>query len=229
LSEGGRGFAGKVMGVIASPREAFKDIEEGDLRKGVAIVLLVAILSAWAGMAYASKMEFNFAGVRQGGMFRPGAHDSPVIDAEAIRSRLAPFVALGNGLVAVTRWLVPSVLVLLSAKVLVGQGSSRRILAMTGFASVPRLAQQAIRVVDAYTITAPELAAYMASQGAATGLPGRILNQAMNVIDIFGLATIVLTVFAVSVNYEADTRKSAVVTVAAYLIYVLLRAFIPII
>jgi hypothetical protein len=229
MSDGEGGFVRKVKWVITSPREGFKDIGEGDLRKGVAIVLLVAFLSTWAGMAYASKMEFDFAGIGQGGMFRPGAHDSPEIDAEALRSRMAPFVALGNGLVAVTRWLVPSVLVLLSAKVLVGQGSSRRMLAMTGVASVPRLAQQAIRVVDAYTIAAPKLAALMASRGAATGLPGRILNQAMNVIDIFGLATIVLTIFAVSVNYEADTRKSAVVTVAAYLIYVLLRAFIPII
>lgn len=235
MSEGGRGFAGKVMGVIASPREAFKDIEEGDLRKGLAIVLLVAVLSSWAGNAYLSKMDFAFAGAGQaqlsgpGVMFHPGVQNSREIDPSAIRSRLMPFIAIGNIIGSILRWIVPSALVLLSAKVLVGEGSSRRLLAMTGFASAPRLIQQALRVVDAYRITPQELTALIASRAAPANLPGRILIQALNLIDVFSVATIVLTVFVVSVNYGASTRKALTATLLAYAVYVLIRTFLPIV
>jgi hypothetical protein len=124
---------------------------------------------------------------------------------------------------------VPSLLVLLTAKVLVGEGSSRRMLAMTGFAFMPMAAQQLLRVLDAMTISSANLAALTASQLTSTGLIGKILNQAISVFTVFGLLTVLLNTYAVSANYEVDTRKSAKATVAAYLIYVLLRAFIPII
>ena len=235
MSEGERGFAGKIMGVITSPREAFKYIEEGDLLKGLAIVLLVAVLSAWAGNAYLSKMDFAFAGAGQaqssgpGVMFHPGVQNAGEIDPSAIRSRLMPFIAIGNIVGSVLRWLVPSALLLLSAKVLVGEGSSRRLLAMTGFASLPKVFQQALRVVDAYTITAQELMALIASRAAPASLSGRILIQALNLIDVFSVATIVLTVFAVSTNYGTPTRRALAVTILAYASYVLIRTFLPVV
>ena len=100
---------------------------------------------------------------------------------------------------------------------------------MTGFAFIPMAAQQLLRVLDAMTISSANLAALAASQLNATGLVGKIFNQAIGVFTVFGLLTVLLSTYAVSANYGADTRKSATATVAAYLIYVLLRAFIPII
>jgi hypothetical protein len=236
MSESDKGFVSKIFGVITSPRRAFQDIEERDLRSGLLVVLLVAVLSAWAGMTYFSKMELNLQtsgptgpfGHGMPGFFQPGAQDSQV-DFEAIRSRLAPFIAIGGVVGTLIRWLVPSLLVLLTAKVLVGEGSSRRMLAMTGFAFMPMAAQQLLRVLDAMTISSADLAAIAASQLTATGLVGKIFNQAIGVFTVFGLLTVLLNTYAVSANYGADTRKSATVTVAAYLIYVLLRAFIQII
>jgi hypothetical protein len=213
MSENKKGFVSKIFGVITSPRRAFQDIEERDLRTGLFIVFLVAILSAWAGMIYFSKTELNLLAAGLSG-----------IDFEA--SSLTPFIAIGGIVGTFLRWLVPSLLVLLTAKVLVGEGSSRRMLAMTSFAFMPMVAQQLLRVLDAMTISSANLAALAASQLNATGLVGKIISQAIGVFTVFGLLTVLLNTYAVSANYGADTRKSATVTVAAYLIYVLLLAFI---
>jgi hypothetical protein len=213
MSENKKGFVSKIFGVITSPRRAFQDIEERDLRTGLFIVFLVAILSAWAGMIYFSKTELNLLAAGLSG-----------IDFEA--SSLTPFIAIGGIVGTFLRWLVPSLLVLLTAKVLVGEGSSRRMLAMTSFAFMPMVAQQLLRVLDAMTISSANLAALAASQLNATGLFGKIISQAIGVFTVFGLLTVLLNTYAVSANYGADTRKSATVTVAAYLIYVLLLAFI---
>ena len=214
MSENDKGFASKIFGVITSPRRGFLDIEERDLRTGLFIVFLVAVLSAWAGMIYFSKTELNLLAAGLSG-----------VNFDA--SRLTPFIAIGGIVGTFIRWLVPSLLVLLTAKVLVGEGSSRRMLAMTSFAFMPMAAQQLLRVLDAMTISSANLAALTASQLALTGLVGKIINQAIGVFTVFGLLTVLLNTYAVSANYGADTRKSATVTVAAYLIYVLLLTFIP--
>jgi hypothetical protein len=102
-------------------------------------------------------------------------------------------------------------------------------LAMTGFASAPRIIQQLLRVIDAYTISAADIASLTATQAAASGLLGKLVNQAFTIFNLFGILTIVLTAVAVSVNYEATPRKAAFVTVLAYIVYMILRVYLPII
>ncbi len=236
MNESKNGFLGKIMGLATSPRVVFSGIEEIDLQKGIATILIIALLSGWAGITYFTKTELQLPGMgsgsgRPGGgspMFRPGAQDSGGIDPGTIRSRLAPFIAIGGVLGAVTRWLVPSVLVLLAANIWVGKGSSKRMLAMTGFASAPRIIQQLLRVIDAYTISAADLASLTATQASASGLLGKLVNQAFTIFNLFGVLTIVLTAVAVSVNYEATPRKAAYVSVLAYVVYMVLRVFLPI-
>ena len=234
MSENKSGFLGKIIGLATSPRSVFSGIEEIDLKRGIAVVLIIAVLSGWAGMTYFTKTELQLPdiGSRPGGgnpMFSPGAQDSAGLDPVALRSRLAPFIAIGGILGVVTRWLIPSILVLLAANIWVGKGSSRRMLAMTGFASAPRIIQQLLRVVDAYTISAADLASLTATRAASSGLLGRLVNQAFTVFNVFGVLTILLTVVAVSVNYEATPRKAALVAVLAYVVYMVLRVYLPII
>lgn len=234
MSENKRGFFGKIMGLATSPRGVFSGIEEVDLRRGIAVILVIGVLSGWAGMTYFSKTELQLPdmGSSPGGgspMFSPGAQDSGGIDLGALRSRLAPFVAIGGVLGSMTRWLVPSLLVLFAANIWVGKGSSKRLLAMTGFASAPRIIQQLLRVIDAYTIRAVDIASLTATRAAASGLLGKLVNQAFTVFNLFGLLTIILTAVAVSVNYEATPRKAAYVTVLAYVAYMVLRVYLPII
>ncbi len=233
MSDKKSGILGKIMGLATSPRGVFSGIEEIDLKRGITVVLIIAVLSGWAGMTYFTKTELQIPdmGSGPGGgspMFSPGAQDSAGLDPVALRSRLAPFIAIGGILGTVTRWLIPSILVLLVANIWVGKGSSKRILAMTGFASAPRIIQQLLRVVDAYTISAADIASLTATRAAASGLLGKLVNQAFTVFNLFGVLTIVLTVVAVSVNYEATPRKAAYVTVLAYVVYMILRVYLPI-
>ena len=226
------GFLSKVSRVLTSPREAFEAIGEEDLLKGVAIVLAAAVLAAWAGALYNSKMDLAalvISQMRQGGFIDPHTPGAQSIDVDAMISRLLPLIALGSSLGAFNRWIFPNLLVLLAAKILVGEGSSKRALAMTGFAHAPMVVQHLLRVVDAYRITSPQLAAIVSSSLVATGLIGRVLIQALNVFTVFGVATVALTVFAVSTNYRTSRKRAAAVTVSSYIVYVLLRTFLPII
>lgn len=237
MSENKSGFLGTIIGMATSPRSVLAGIEEIDLKRGIAVVLIIAVLSGWAGMTYFSKTELQFPGMGSGSggpgggspMFSPGAQNSASLDPAALRSRLAPFIAIGGILGAVTRWLIPSILVLLVANIWAGKGSSKRMLAMTGFASAPRIIQQLLRVVDAYTISAADIASLTATRAAASGLLGKLVNQAFTVFNLFGVLTIVLTAVAVSVNYEATPRKAAYVTVLAYVVYTIIRVYLPII
>ena len=233
MSEKKSRFFGTIIGMATSPRNVFSGIEEIDLKRGIAVVLIIAILSGWAGMTYFTKTELQIPdmGSRPGGgnpMFSPGAQDSDGLDPVALRSRLAPFIGIGAILGAVTRWLIPSILVVLVANIWVGKGSSKRLLAMTGFASAPRIIQQLLRVVDAYTISAADIASLTATRAAASGLLGKLANQAFILFNLFGLLTIILTAIAVSVNYEAVPRKAAYVTGLAYVGYMVLRVYLPI-
>jgi hypothetical protein len=234
MSDEKSGFLGKIMGLATSPRVVFSGIGEIDLRGGIALILVIGVLSGWAGMTYFSKIELQLPDMGPGSsggspMFNPGAQDSGGFDPVALRSRLAPFVAISGVLGSVTRWLVPSLLVLFAANIWVGKGSSKRLLAMAGFASAPRIIQQVLRIIDAYTIRAADIASLTATRAAASGLLGKLVNQAFTVFNLFGVLTIILTAVAVSVNYEATPRKAAYVTVLAYVAYMVLRVYLPII
>jgi hypothetical protein len=234
MSDKNSGFLGKIISLATSPRGVFTGIEELDLRGGIAVILIIGILSGWAGMTYFSKAELQIPdmGPGSGGGppgFGPGPPGSSGFDPAALRSRLAPFIAIGGVLGSVTRWLVPSILVLFVANIRLGKGSSKRMLAMTGFASAPRIIQQFLRVFDAYTISVADIASLTASRAAASGLLGKLVNQVFTVFNLFGVLTIVLTAIAVSVNYEATPRKASYVTVLAYVVYMILRVYLPII
>jgi len=165
-------FIEKLVGVVTVPREAFERIEEGDLRRGILLILVISLLSAWAGATYFSKTEIDLSTLSSragpGGQSffdRGGSTQTP--DLETIRAQLTPMVAVVNALAAFTRWLTPSILLVIIAKILAGEGGAKRLLAMTAFASLPLLLQQVLRVIDSMFITSAELKLL-----AATGLSG---------------------------------------------------------
>jgi hypothetical protein len=198
VSETKKSFREKIFGVLRSPSTGFPQIEEDDLRKGILIIFIIGLLSSWAGIIY-------------------------------LRARtIMPFLAIGGIVGAFTRWLIPSVLVLITAKILIGDGNTRRMLAMTAFASLPQLAQQLLRVVDASTISTVDLTALRAAVFPSTGLIFKAMNQGIKVFNLFGLLTLALTVYAVSANYGSPKRRALTVSVSAYLAYILLKVFLPI-
>ena len=237
MSEAKRSFREQIFGVLRSPSISFPQVEEADLRKGIIIIFIIGLLSSWAGVVYLSKTEFDLSSMvqngpsgmgRGGGFFSGGSQSTPDIDPDVLRRTMTPFLAIGGIVGAFTRWLIPSVLVLITAKILIGDGSTKRMLAMTAFASLPHVAQQLLRVVDAYTISSVDLTALRTALFPSTGLILRALNQGVKVFNVFGLLTLALTVYAVSANYGSPNRRALTVSVSAYLAYVLLKVFLPI-
>ena len=235
MSEERWSFREKAFAVLRSPGTGFAMIDEDDLRKGILIVLIIGLLSSWAGVVYLSKTEFDISRLTQsgpprmgGGRFFGSDSDSQAVDPDALRSTVMPFIAIGGLVGAFTRWLVPGVLVLIVSKILIGDGSTKRMLTMTAFASLPLLGQQLLRVADAYTISSVDLSALRTPLFPSTILVYRVLNQGLRVFNVFGLLTLALTVYAVSANYEAPNRRALTVCLLAYLAYVLVMAFLPI-
>jgi hypothetical protein len=237
VSETKRSFREQIFGVLRSLSIGFPQIEEDDLRKGILIIIMIGLLSSWAGVVYLSKAEFDLSSMFQGGpsgmggrggFFSGGSQSTPGIDPDVLRRTMMPFLVIGGIVGAFTRWLVPSVLVLITAKILIGDGSTRRMLAMTAFASLPQLAQQLLRVADASTISTVDLTALRTTLFPSTSLVLKAMNQGVKVFNVFGLLTLALTVYAVSANYGSPKRRALTVSVTAYLAYVLLKVFLPI-
>ena len=236
MSETKKSFREQISGVLRSPSVGFPQIEEEDLRRGVLIIFIIGILSSSAGVLYLSKTEFDLSSLVQGspsGMGRAGrffgsGSSTPDIDPDVLRSTMIPFIAIGGIVGAFTRWLIPGVLVLITAKILIGDGGTKRMLAMTAFASLPQLAQQLLRIVDAFTISSVDLTALRAAPFPSTSLVLRVANHGIKVFNVFGLLTLALTVYAVSANYRSPRRRALTVSVLSYLAYVLLKVFLPI-
>lgn len=224
MSEGKNGFLSQIWWCIASPRKAFESIRGEDLWKGVILILLLASLSAWAGLGYASKLDIKPPELPRSSRFmRPGG----AIDVEVFRRNVMTFYALREGFRVTAGWLISSVLLHLFASFLAGNGSLRRTFALTGFASIPLLFQQILRLLDAYTIPRGEVSSLIAARVLGLSLAMRLLSGLLAVFTIFGLWTFVLTVVAVSINYESSRTRTVAATAAAYLLFIAVRLFLP--
>ena len=210
MSDNEMSFMEKLIGVITVPGETFKHITEKDIKKGLLIIIIVALLSGFAGSTYFSKMSLG-----------PQLSD--------MQSQMAPFIALANAITYITRWLVPSLIIAVMAKLMIGEGNTKRLLAMTSYASMPLLIQQILRLIDSQIISSAEVGQVIASRFMGEGLLIRFLNQGLNVLNVFGLITLILTVYAVRENYGTSTGKAAQVTIVSYLAYILIRTFLPLI
>lgn len=203
-------FTEKLIGVITVPSETFKHITEKDLKKGLLIIFIIVLLSGFAGFTYFSKMSMG----------------SQISD---MQSQIAPFIAVANAITYITRWLVPSIIIAVMAKLMIGEGKIKRLLVMTSYASMPLLILQILRVIDSQIISSAEVGQVIASRFTGEGFVVRFLNQGLNVLNVFGLLTLILTVYAVRENYETSTSKATQVTIISYLVYVIIRTFLPLI
>ena len=102
MSDSEKGFMRQLLRLLLSPRETFEGINESELVKSVAIVLVIAVLSAWASMLYFIKTDTNLLGlstdIGQSTMFHPGAQGTGGFDLETIKRRIAPFESIASGI-----------------------------------------------------------------------------------------------------------------------------------
>ncbi|MFQ6053602.1 MAG: Yip1 family protein [Candidatus Bathyarchaeia archaeon] len=204
MSEGRRGFKSQIWGSLSSPKRAFESIRGEDLRRGLLLVIIVSMASAYAGYNYASKLPVTM----------------PV-------RNISILYALRDGLRAVIGWIIPSALIHIFASIIAGKGSFRRMMAQTGFASIPLLLQETLRLLDAFAISREGLLSVVASRSLGGTPAMRLLSEFLDVFTVFGLWAFALTAIAVAVNYGASAKRTVMATLLAYLAFILLRFYLP--
>lgn len=221
MSDEKRGFLSQAWGCLTSPRGTMGSIQGGDLRKGAALILVLALISAWAGYVYASKLPLELPEQSRHTGF------GPIISPGALRRSLMTISAVRDGLRVITGWLIPSVLLHLFTS-LRGKGSLRRMLALTGFTSIPLILQKALRLLDAYVISEEAILSIIEAQAPGRNLALQLVREVSTVFTVFGLWAFALTIVAASINYRTSTMKAAAATSSAYLAFILLRLLLPI-
>lgn len=219
MSEERRGFLSQIRGCITSPRKTFETIRGGDVWKGVLLILILTTISAWTGYNYSSKLPVT---IPEGFTF-----PSYVLDPEVFRKNIMTLYTLRDGLRVISGWLIPSVLLHLFASFTVGKGSFRRTMALTGFASIPLIFQQLLRLVDAYTISSETFLSVSVARTLGQTFILRLMEEALSVFTIFGLWALALTVVAVTINYNTTTKRAAFTVARAYLVLILIRTNFP--
>lgn len=221
MSDEKRGFISQAWGCLTSPRGTMRSIQGGDLWKGAALILVLVLISAWAGYVYASKLPLELP--EQSRQTRFGRAISPM----ALRRSVMSISAVRDGLRVIAGWLIPSVLLHLFTS-LSGKGSLRRMLTLSGFTSIPLILQRALRLIDAYTISEKELLLIIEAQAPGQGLALQLLRVVSTVFTVFGIWAFALIIVAASINYKISTVKAAAATTSSYIVLILLRLLLPI-
>ena len=206
-----------MVGVFTHPRSTFEAITEKDLTRGFAVVLLVAIVGALASAQYVSKMDLSSL---------PRIGQLLGVDASSLKGSFGIVFGVITGIRTVTGWLIPALIIYVIAKISTGGGGFRRLLAQTGFASAPALIQHVLRLIDAYAMQ-DGLGSDLLQTGTLTaGLSQRIMNQALNSLNLFSLVTMGLTMVAASVTFRSSKKKMALIVFVSYVVFMTLRALI---
>jgi hypothetical protein len=191
------GFIGTIIRCLISPRSSFRAIlEKPSLMKATAVVLIIAILAAWASFNYRGKLP-------------PGQAGQALIIMEAMITLIGVFGT----------WLISSALIHGFSRTLGGRGYFRSMLTLAGYASAPLLIQHAIRLVDSFMVSQEALL-----QLATSLRLNPIANAALDIFTIFRIWSIVLLVIAARENYKISTKRSIAATGLSFIVILFISA-----
>jgi len=212
MSDEKPGFIGQVTGVLYKPRQIFSTVDESDLTKGLLVMFVMVLLAAYSSMLYMGKIPLSILSPQLEG-----------VDTSQIEGSMGLFAGIGAGITILVGWSASTLLMHGLGKLSGGNGSMKRMFALHGFASVPSLLNQLIRVVDASIMDSASLANYFISYRSL----GKFLTAFIgaNLMNLWGIATIALLVLAVEENYELSRTRSVMVVLLPSLVYFLINYF----
>jgi hypothetical protein len=155
-------------------------VTEKHLIRGAGIVLVTGLLSAATAYTNASRIQVPVAGVA--GMVQSIAAIAAVV-----------MTLLG--------WVLSSIIYHIGASVLGGKGSLNRMFTLSGYASIPLLAQQLLGFI--YYVVLGQQASASSSAG--------ILATLVDRFTVFNIIGLILVGVAVMLNYGLSGRKAAIV------------------
>ena len=211
------GFVRDIIRTLTSPRNSFKSIlKKPSLKKATVLILVIAIVAAWASFNYGGKLPLPDLDQDQQPL-GPGQLTQLMMIVSAMMAIIGVFGT----------WLLSSVLVHGISRPLGGKGTFRDMLMLAGYASTPLLMQHVLRLADSFMISQETLQFTAVLQISANPLLNSIANAAVGIFAIFRLWSIVLLIIATRENYKLSTAKSIVVTVLSFIIIVIVSAFLP--
>ena len=213
-------FIKEIIVCLISPRSSFKSIlEKPSLITATALILVIAIVAAWASFNYIGKLPLSFfADQRPGGIVNP----------EQLRQGSMTINAM-LGLIGIFgTWLISSALIHGFSSRLGGKGTFRNMLILGGYASTPLLIQQVLRLADSFTASQGEVLQLVTGfQISVHPFLNTVANATMNIFTIFRLWSIVLLVVAIHENYNMSTVRSIIVAAISFILVAFLSVFLP--
>lgn len=193
------GYIGRIFGVLYKPREIMDSIEEGDLWGGVLIATLAAAFTAYSTMIYMGKIPLEVLAPQLKG-----------VDIGSISGSMSAISGVASGVSVMVGWTFTGAVIHLLGRFLGGEGGYRRLFAMYGYASVPSLLNQVIRVVDASMMTSDELIGYYLLYAE---MPSGLLKSliGVNLLNIWSIAVIILTSISLQSNYGVGRFRGLII------------------
>ena len=212
--ENGRlSFIRDLVRCLISPQSSFRSIlEKPSLMKATALILVIAIVAAWASFNYTGKLPLSyFIDQRPGGIVNPEQLRQASIIAGAMMALIGVFGT----------WLISSALIHGFSSRLGGKGTFRSMLTLAGFASTPLLIQQVLRLADSFMVSEEALQLATSLQMPA------IAEAAVGIFTIFGIWSMILLIIATRENYKMSTAKSTAATILSFIVLIFISAFLP--
>jgi len=222
-------FIKEIIGCLISPRSMFRSIlEKPSLLKATGLILVIAIVAAWASLNYTGKFPLTYLAQQQEGWLFP--RHGNLVNSEQLRQALMIMSAM-MGLVGVFgTWFISSALIHGFSGPLGGKGAFKSMLTLAGYASAPLFIQHVLRLVDSFMVSQEGLL-QIATSLQISGYPllNSIAYAAVDIFTIFRLWSMVLLIIATRENYKISKTRATVATVLAFIIVVFISAFLPLV
>ena len=211
-----RGYTRKLFDVLRSPRTTFETVTEKDFKKGLTVVIVIALLASASRYLYVQKTPITIPDDIPTG---PGGP----IDATGLRQMMMNLASITEFIRYLVELMLLAVLVFTAGKTSTGEGSLKRFMAQTGLVYTPLLIQQLLRIV--YAATMSTVAYQGLSISATQPILIRIFDTSLEVFSLFGIATFIFMAILVNTDFKLEGKKALIYTLLAYAILILLKTF----
>ena len=206
------GYFGQLLGVLYRPREIFSKVDEDDLAKGLLVVVLMSMIGAYSTITYMQKVPLS--------MLAPQLGDTNN-DPAQISGNLVLIAGIGTGVSLLIGWIISTVVLHGLGMLSGGDGSVKRFFAINGYAAIPRLLNQVLRLMDAFIMDSESLKMYFISYN---DIQSKLLKSIIevNVINIWGIASLALLVVGLEENYKLSRGRSILLAILPSLLMFIL-------
>ena len=173
----------KYTGLLAPIENWLSAVTEKDLIKGAGIVVVTGLFAAGAAYSSAARIQIP-----------------STASAVVSTGMISGIAAIGAFVVTLLGWVFSTVIYHVGAYALGGKGALNRMFALAGYASIPAMAQELLRLIN-YSILGQ----------ATTPTIGGVIDTILNYFNVFSIIGLVLVGVAVMINYGISWKRAAIV------------------